>query len=578
MKKILSIAGLAALVVLQAAFAWNARLCWRAKAVATDPDEKIRLLLRADAVFPWNDAVPFELGKVYFERGAEALGDPAARDVLFRRSAESFLRSLRLNPGSPAAHFELAQTLLYASYAALPTPIPYFDEYRRAAELTGHNSQIHFDAGKVLLGRWDGLAPAEKDFVVELLRSSLAGKGEERLDDLLETWNLLSRDPGLIDRIMPEDAAALRTYARFLGERSLSLEGRQMALARAEALDVARAKAELDRGRRDADMFHLADASARSAAAIKTLGSVKFYQTLVGKELFDPREFAGIRKAALRLLAMNRIEETRSLTDEDGTIDSYLDAEDDFTALGEFETFIKERGLLGETVAESPFKDLRTLAFRMALDFKLNRYRDIAGVGDLLTSSSLVIAPSGKPSYVRILRLIGESNLKLDNVYEAEEYYRKAGEAAPEDLGVLLGLERCYSRLNQEPKAVEVRAAIGRLTGPGDIGLGGARRPQRRNGHGRPVHSWGTEDDPARVCPARARRAPARDRLSRRPRRLGKIRGHRPCGVHRDPAYRARLLSRSRPSAMRSGSVGWLVARRPVERIYLTENEIFRWT
>jgi tetratricopeptide (TPR) repeat protein len=478
LKKILSIAGLAALVVLQAAFAWNARLCWRAKAAATGPDEKIRILIRADAVFPWNDAVPYELGRAYFERGAEALGDPATRDTLFRRSIGSFLRSLRLNPGSAAAHFELGQALLYAGYAAIPAPLSSFDEYRRAAALTGHNSQIHYDAGKVLLGRWDGLTPEEKEFVAGLLKTSLAGKDEERLLDLLETWNLTSRDPGLIDRILPDDAASLRTYARFLGERSLSLEGRQTALARADALEVARARSELDRGRRDAEAFRLPDASARAAAALEALGSVKFYQALAGKELFDPREAADILKASRRLLAMARIEETRSLTDEDGTIAAYLDAEDDFSSLGEFEAFIKERGLAGEAGADFPFKDLRTLAVRMALDFKLNRYRDIARVGDLLTSSSLVIAPSGKPSYVRILRLIGESHLKLDNVYAAEEYYRKANEAAPGDLEVLLGLERCYGRLNDEPKTVAVRQAIARLTGSGEIALGGRVVPK----------------------------------------------------------------------------------------------------
>ncbi|HMA53246.1 MAG TPA: tetratricopeptide repeat protein, partial [Acidobacteriota bacterium] len=180
-----------------------------------------------------------------------------------------------------------------------------------------------------------------------------------------------------------------------------------------------------------------------------------------------------IHKAALRLLAMNRIDETRSITDEDGLIAAYLDAEDDFTALGDFETFIKERGLLSETGSDSPFKDLRTLDFRMGLDFKLNRYRDIARVGELLTSSSLVIAPSGRPSYVRILRLIGESNLKLDNIYAAEEYYRKALEAAPEDLEVLEGLERCYGRLNDEAKTAELGQAIDRLTGPGEVDLAG---------------------------------------------------------------------------------------------------------
>ena len=473
MKKICLIAGLAALVVLQAAFAWNARLCWRAKAVARNADEKIRLLRLADAVFPWNDAVSYELGQVSFERGAEALGDPAARDAMFRRSIAAYLRSLRLNPGSPAAHFGLGQALLYAGYVGQAAPLPYFDEYRRAAELTGHNSQIHYDAGKVLLGRWDSLGPAEKDFVVGLLKSSIAGKGPERLLDLLEAWNLAGRDPGLIDRVLPEDPESLKTYAQFLGERGLALEARQSALARAEALEVARARTEIEQGRREADAFRAAEAGRHAGEALEALGSVRFYQALTGRELFDPREFTGLLKSARRLRAMNRIEETRSLDDADGTIAAYIDLEDDSAALGEFETFLKERGLVGETGLDSPFKDLKGLAFRMSLDFKLNRYRDIARVGGVLLSSSMVIAPSGKPSYVRILRLIGESNLKLDNVYEAEGFYRKALEAGPGDLDVLSGLERCYSRLNDEAKADEVRRAIGKLTTPAGVDLGG---------------------------------------------------------------------------------------------------------
>ena len=85
------------------------------------------------AVFPWNDLVAFELGKAYFERGAEALGDPAARDRSFGQAVEAFLRSLRLDPGRAAVHFHLAQTLLYMSYLSLPAPVPYFEEYKRAA-------------------------------------------------------------------------------------------------------------------------------------------------------------------------------------------------------------------------------------------------------------------------------------------------------------------------------------------------------------------------------------------------------------------------------------------------------------
>ena len=109
----------------------------------------------------------------------------------------------------------------------------------------------------------------------------------------------------------------------------------------------------------------------------------------------------------------------------------------------------------------------------MAVDFKLNRYRDIARVGSLLSSSSLVIAPSGRPSYAAILRLIGEANLKLDSLYEAERYYRMALEVAPDDLDVLLGLERCYGRLSDEAGAAEVRLAISRLTSPAVTDLGG---------------------------------------------------------------------------------------------------------
>jgi tetratricopeptide (TPR) repeat protein len=473
-KKILLLFGLVVLVVFQAAIAWNARLYWKAKAPAASPEERILLLRRAAAVYPWNDLVPFELGKLCFERGAEALENPAERDALFSQAVGSFLLSLRLNPGSPEVHFHFAQTLLYMSYLSLPAPVPYFEEYKKAAELTGHNSQIYFEVGKVLLARWETSSAAEKDFTLDILRKMLSGKDEERLLDLLEVWNLEVRDTSLVDKILPEDAASLHAYARFLGEKSLALEARQTALAKAEHLDFLRAKNELDLGRREAEVFRNAEASAHYARALEALGAIKFYQTLAGRELFDPREYAEVRKLARRLLAMNRIEETRSLADADGTIAAYLELEDRITVLGEFEAFIKERGLLGEgPTAASAAKDLQMLAFRMALDFQQNRYRDIVRVGDLLASSSLVLSPSGKASYVRVLRLIGESYLKLDYVYEAEKYLRMALEIDPENLGVLLGVERCCDRLNDEDKAAEARRTIDLLVTPGTIDLGG---------------------------------------------------------------------------------------------------------
>ena len=474
--KILPLAGLAALVALQASVVWNGRLLWKGQDAASGPGEKIRVLGRAEAVFPWNEEVAFELGKAHFERGAEALGDPAERDRSFGLAVEAFLRSLRLDPGRPAVHFHLAQTLLYMSYLSLPAPLPYFEEYKRAARLTGHNTQIFFDVGKVLLGRWPDLTPEEKEFAVDILRRSLSGRNEGRLGEILETWRIEVLDYSLVGRILPEDAASLRTYARFLGERALSREERRAALARAERLEFLRAAAELDEGRRDAEAFRLPEASARYRTALAALGGIRRYQALAGLELVDPAEFDRLRRSALRLLAMNRVEETRSLVDEDGAIAAYLASGDDFPGLGEFESFLKERGLLGEgPTAAAPFKDFPTLAFRMTLDFQMNRYRDIVRVGDLLASSSVVVAPSGRPSYVRILRLVGEADLKLDYIYEAERYFRMALGVEPESLEALLGLERCYARLNDEAKAAEVRREIDRLTGPAVIDLGGKR-------------------------------------------------------------------------------------------------------
>lgn len=473
MKKILCLAGLAALAALQALWAWNAGLCRRAVDGSRAPEENVRLLRRAEAVFPWNSMVSFELGRAYFEQGAESMADPAARDRLFRESIDSYLRSLRLNPASAAAHFGLGQALLYAGYAGLPAPLAYFDEYKRAAELTGHDSQLHYEAGKVLFGSWARLSPDERDFAAGLLRGSLAGENQERVLDLLEAWYLAGHDAGLIDRILPDDAGALRTYARFLGERSLSLEARLSALVRAEALEVARAKTELDRARRASESFMPAEAGHAARAALRLLGSVRFYQALAGKELFDPLEFKALQRAARRVLARSWIEETGSLDDPEGIIAAYVEAEDDPAALGEFEAFLAERRLLDERRAATPFQSLKTLAFRMGLDFKLGRFSRVTDVEGLLASSSTVLAPSGRASYYRILRLIGEANLRQNDPIEAAAFFQKAREVGSDSLEVLLGLERCYGLLKDEPKAAEVRSAIGRLTSPDRIDLGG---------------------------------------------------------------------------------------------------------
>lgn len=470
---------LALLAVLEASIAWNAALTAKGAVPGSDPARRAKTLRLANAAYRWNPQAYFELGKAYFEQGNEALADPAARDALFAQAVDSFLRSLRLDPGAPGVHFHLAQTLLYLDYLSLPTPLPYFEEYRKAAALTGHNSQIFFEVGRVLLSRWEALGAGEKDLALDILRRSLAGKDEARLTAILETWNLHGRDYGLIDRIMPEDPGLLRAYARFLGEKSLALETRHAALARAEELDFARAKEELAQAQKETDYFRPAEAEAHLTASLASLDAIRFYQSLAGRELIDPAEYLDVRKKARRLLAMNRVETTRSLADQDGVIAAYLAVEEEFTAIGEFAGFLKERGLLGEgPTAATPVNDLQALAFRMVLDFRLNRYRDIVRVGDVLASSSLVISAAGRPDYVRVLDLIAEANLKLDYVYEAERFFRLARDIEPRDLSILLGIERCLNRLNDDAGAAEARRAIEGLVTPAAVDLGGRLLPK----------------------------------------------------------------------------------------------------
>ncbi|HVP89727.1 MAG TPA: hypothetical protein VMS75_00780 [Terriglobales bacterium] len=476
MKKTLLLAGLAVVAVFESAVYWNSRLLERAEAAAGAAAERVRLLERAGRAYPWNARVSLELGKAWFETGAQALADVATRDAAFEKSVGWFLRSLRLEPGSAAAHFELAQALQYMSYLALPAPATPFEEYKKAAALTGHNSQIYAEVGKVFLGRWSSLGPDERAFALEIIGKTLAGRDPGRLRDLLEVWYLHVRDFAVIEGVLPEDAGVLRDYARFLGEKALSLEAREKALSRAEAIDFAEAAREVERAQRSFEYGQVEDAAARVSTGLRLLRSIAFYQDLVREARIERQEYARILKTACLLAAEGRIEATRSLDDPDGFIESYLALEDDPLAVGEFEKFLSERGLIGDDAAAgSRPRDLRALALELGLDFKQNRYRDVTKAGEALESGAFVIPEAARPLYARVFGLVGDSYQKLDYLYEAERAYLKAVEAAPGRVEDLARLARCYERLGSERKLADVRARMAALLAPRSRDLG--RRP-----------------------------------------------------------------------------------------------------
>lgn len=482
MRKALLTGSLAVLALVQASLYWNVHLSNRAGNVSLEPRARVELLERAASFDPWDDATLLDLGRVWLEIGAESLDQPEVRDAALRDAAGSFTKSLRLNPASAAVHFELAQTLRQMSYLGLPAAAPYFDEYKKAAALTGHNSQIHFEVGRVLLSRWESLDDEEKAFALDILRKTLAGKDEAKLASLLEVWYLHGHDYSVMERVLPEDPGTYRRYARFLGERSMALDIRLKALAEAEFLDFVEARAGLDRAGRDFGYFRGEDLAARLSSCLKLLDGIRFYQSLSGQALIDPAEFAEARKSGFRLLAETQIDRTRSLDDPDGFAETYVGLETEPLAVAEFERFIRERGLLDEDGPDSGrSRDLKTLAFRLEMDFKQNRYRDITKAAGLIQDSAIVVSDKGRSHYVRVLQLIGDSFLKLDYMYEAERYYRLALDADPGNVATLIRLETCYDRLNNDVQAAEVRRTLAALLTPQDLELERRLLPKGRN-------------------------------------------------------------------------------------------------
>ena len=477
MKKALILAALGLLGLAAVCSYANIHLYYAAKAMTDDPAARIRLLEKANRVFPWNDLVHFELGKAYFERGVEDLGNVISRDADLRRSFASFERSLRLDPGALQAHFQFAQSLLYMTYLSLPAPVSYFEEFKKSALLTGHNSQIFFEVGKVLLSRWTGLSPAERVFTSDILERMLAQKDKEKLASVLQVWDIDARDYALMDTILPDDPATLRLYARFLGEKALSVEARQKAISRAESLEYLTAEGEAEAGQRALDSFRTAEAVTHFSACLSILGNIKFYQALTGEILINPKEYADLRRSAYLNLAKCRIEETRSLESAEPDLEAYLSLEDRSSAVGDLETFLKERSVLPAEPALNA-KDLKPLVFQLRLSFRQNRYRDITRIGASLEQGLVFVPEAMKADLLETYEIIGDAFQKLDYIYEAERFYDKALAGWPGSLALLLKIRKGYERLNDEAGLLKADKAILAALTPAEQVLGGVPVPK----------------------------------------------------------------------------------------------------
>ena len=466
-KRIIFIFSLLAVAVVNIVIYWNSHLYYQAKQTADDR-KKMETLKKASRFYPLNDLVFYELGKVYLDLGKQNLKDQQKSETYLQESIQNFKRSIQINPASYFSHFRLAQTLLLTSYVSSVSYGNSYDEYKKTALLLGHNHRIFFEVGKALFSRWGELSKEERDFTVDVLRKIGKGKDVGKLRSLMNIWEMNVKDYGVMEKILPADAETYRMYARYLGEKSLSLEQRQRILARAELLEFEEAKKEYASGEKEFIYFRVKEAFGRFKSCLDRLQSIKFYQNLARENLIDLSDYNRLRKSVLLNLAKCRLEEGTELKEVEGYLGEYLSIEDKVSAVGELESYLKDRGLIADKL-ETSLNDLDRLSFQVLLYYKQNRYRDIVKMGRVFQQSFVVIPEGKREEYVKVLQLLGDSYEKVDFIYDAGDFYRKAAEIEPENLETLLRMRRNYERLNEQRGVAEVNERIEKILSPREV-------------------------------------------------------------------------------------------------------------
>jgi len=429
---------------------WNFHLYYRARK-DEDPAKKAALLEKSNTYFPWNDLVFYELGKSYFDLGIGNLNNAATSESYLQKSVQNLKKSILINPASPFSHFSLAQSLLNLELISSENGTPFYDEFRKASLLAGEDSQVFNEVGRIFLSRWPELSELDRYFTLEILRKVLAKKDREQISFMLNTWELNAKDYRIIEKSLPEDAQVYRQYADFLGEKSLSLEERNKYLAQAELLDFMKAKSEYQSG-------HL-------ELALNLLEGIRFYQSPLRRNDIGQSEFSELKKSVYLNLARLCIEKGAGLNECGDYLTQYLNLENQTGSVGALESYLKDRGVIPRQFDKS-FNDLNCLAFELLFLYKQAKYREIINFGRELERSLVIVPEAAKKNYLRILQIVGDSLLETGNLYDAGDFYQKALQIDPMNLGTLLRLRQTYNRLNDEKKLLEVNAEIEKVLTP----------------------------------------------------------------------------------------------------------------
>ena len=479
LKTILSIFALLVLIVIVIVIYWNQHSYYRGRDVQ-DLERKIEVLDRANGFYPFNDLVYYELGRANINLGAQNIENNDLRDLYLQESVRKFNRLLRINPLSSFGHFDLAQSLSYMSYLDLEGPFgertlqEANEEYKKAALLAGQNSQIFHEVGKIFLSNWDELSDDDKQFAVEILRKRVRVVDRDGLLDLMFSWEMNVRDYAVMNAILPQDVQTYYLYARFLGEKSLSIEQRKRILSEAEFMEYEKAREEFKAGENAFMYLRIREATNHYERCLSILERLKFYQNFSGDMQIGKDEFTNMVSTAHLKLAKCCHRAGKELSEIKKHVLVYLELEDEGVAVNELGSYLQRYALLEETLEESR-DDLEKLSLHLHLYYKQNRYRDIMRLGRSLWESFIVVPEDEQKKYVEILQLIGDAYQKVEYVYDATEFYNRALMIEPDNLETLLSLRQNFERLREDDEVRKITERIESLMTPRNLDTGGVQ-------------------------------------------------------------------------------------------------------
>jgi len=470
LKKIGLIYATAFLAILDIFVYWNNHLYYRA-GKESNVEKRIKSLERSIQFCPLNDLVFYELGKSYLDSGVAALSDSTAAQSSFEKSVLNLRQSIRINPASPYSHIYLAQALVQLDILAPGKAAGFYEEYKKSVDLAGEDSQIYRQVARFFLSRWPRLFPEDQEFTLDIMRKIAAKRAPEQISQLLNIWEMNSGDYGIMEKILPSDPQVYRQYARFLGEKSLSLGERQKFLAQAEYLEFQTAKRDFRSGELELFNFQVQAAYGHFQSALNRLKSIQFYQNLLLQDLINYGDYLSLLRSTWLNLAKCRAEERAGLADIEGYLLQFLALEDRPKEVSDLEAYLRRRGILSQESGKG-FDDLNRLAFELWLGYKQTKYRDIIKLGREIEDSFIVVPEKKKSDFVRILQLIGDSYQKIDFLYDGSDTYQKALAVDPTNLETLLRLRQNYERLGEEGQRQEIDRTIEKVTSPAEISPG----------------------------------------------------------------------------------------------------------